>query len=279
MASPVPYAVLPDPPSSLPKWAKALWFLKDSIAGGAYYLGYQFGQEIFGTAATPDDPSAHFWRRWVFHWADSASAELADDQQFSIDLIKYSNGAIDSDWTAQDHTDAAAALTQFATAVASNVNTRMSCTTINAYFMAFNPYSNAKPFADSGPPAFIHPVAIPGGSAGSYPPQPCSTITERTPTRGNWGRLYTPSLGSIAYASSGRLSSTTQNSLVSAYSTLVDTMDGKFYPVVPTTSVNRAQVRTLQQVTAAAVDDVVDSHHRRRHKNKISQVILPAPGP
>lgn len=205
------------------------------------------------------------------------SGDTADVQQFGLELINITNGIPDSSWTPTDYDAVFAQLSTLASSVASHMQARLTITEIRAYTRAFRPYSDAKPFVDSGAPAAVHPLNVPGSNLGALPPQVSSTITEITPSRRHWGRTYLPTLADTDIGTNGRVTTTAQTALLNAwYSCYTNLQSVDFFPVVPTTMVEKRPTRTLQVVNNLRIDDVVDVIRRRRHASAIARLTLPA---
>jgi len=277
MPSGVPLVIKP-PPAALSKGEKILWWITSTVAAGITGDQFTFNDEISALAENTGDPPATEWRRVVVRYFDTQSLDLADAQQYSLDIVNYTNGKIDNSWTTADHDAVKTAVEAFARSWLPIIPPRLSLDQMLMYRMAFRPYSDAKPFADTGSPAAAYGFNSPGSGTGTVPPQPCTTVTERTASRSNWGRLYSPTLAGSCYTAAGRLLGTLVDSIPQAYNSMFDALiTGGFHLVVPTTSVNRSAFRALQSVSAVSVDDVTDAHHRRRFKHSTDRTILPTP--
>lgn len=240
------------------------------------YQQFLYGSEMQPAAQDTGDPDATTWRRFTFQWQDMISADSADDQYFTMDIVNYTSGIIDSTWTDADYDVVVGRLYTSLADLASHIPNRYTCTNIRSFIMAFNSIGNAKPFVHSGAPEKIYPVNYPGTDTATVPAQPCTTITEMTPSRANWGRLYTPTLGPFAYDNAGRLKSATVDSLVANFGDLYhDLAQSQFPVVVPATSANKHPVRTLQGVTAIRVDNVPDVQRSRRLKHSTYKSTFP----
>jgi hypothetical protein len=202
------------------------------------------------------------------HFEDTVSADTADDQQVSIDILNVTSGLPDSTWTETDYTTAASYIDAIAAVFLQHAAARYHYTRLDAYIRAFRPYTDPKPFALSGAPdwsATKNAIAI---GTGSSAPQTSSTVTEVTPSRRHWGRMYSPGLDAGSILASGRLSATTVDGIVNTISARYeDLMQWQLFPVVPTTRVDGVAKRTLQAVTGIKVDDVLDVQRRRRFKH------------
>jgi len=253
-----------------------LYYLAETVAYGLIYSQYDYGIEMQPAAGSAGDPAVSSWRRFVYTFEDTQSQDPADNQQVSFDIANVTGGVIDPTWNSTDYQTVHNTLwTQIFGPSLSLFSGRFTCSDAKAYIRAFNPYSNSKPFAESGAPDWITNMGVAcTGSNGA--PQPCSTITEITSSRANWGRCYLPSLSPGAVGTNGRITGGTVTALATAaggaYSTL---FDSQFPPVVPTTSVNKMPVRTLQTVSGVRVDDVIDIQRRRRHKHFVTRVSQP----
>jgi hypothetical protein len=278
--SPGELVQLPNPPPTLPLWGKVLWYVAETVAIGVSWKLFDYGQAINGVKAETGAAEATEWRRFVAHWDDTTSVEAADDQYHSIDVVNYTGGQVDSTWNQADHDYVTAAFLNFVVAIAGSTCSRYACKDVKAYRMAYNDYSFVKPFAESGPPVHAASTNTLGAGGSTIAPQICSTISERTPVRANWGRTYLPTLGSSMVDSGGRLTTACVDALANAYSTLANSLHAQdFFLVVPATSSNRSPVRALQNVTEVAVDNVADVHRSRRHKNQTHRLIIPTPAP
>lgn len=276
-------ASLPNPPGALPLWAKVLWYLAETVGPGVLWNAFEFGQEIGAAAAGAGEPATTTWRRAQVRTIDVISNDDADDQYFTIDLINYTNGVPDSTWTATDYQQATDAIGDFTGALAPFIPTRYTFSQIAYYIMAFQPYGNltadGKPgpdFVNSGPPDMVSPITRACTGPGTIAAQPCSTVTEETPSRANWGRFYTPTLGTSAYQVSGRLTTAVVDTVAGAAETMYYALNGnQLIPVVPTTQSQKQKVRVLQGVTGVRVDDVPDIIRRRRPKYPAYRAIRP----
>jgi len=257
-------------------WAKVIYYIAESVLVGYTIAQYDYGSQAGPIGSVPGDLEAGSWRKFVMHYENTISGDAADDQYFSIDVVNITNGAVDGTWTDEDYDYVMQTLAGMCNALNSDVASYLTFKQVLAYIRAFNPYSNSKPFADSGPPDRILAANAPGAGQPNVAPQACTTITELTPSPKHWGRMYSPTLGVTSYGSSGRLSTATidaiANNVHDRYETL---MSAQYFPVVPTTQSDKQPARTLQTVTGVQVDDVPDVIRRRRHKNTLSKVTLP----
>lgn len=263
-----PSAVLPTPPPTLPIWAKAIYYLLESILVGYTIAQYDYGSQVNPVGADPGDITGGSWRKFTFHWENTATTDAGDDQVFTIDLVNITNGNVDGTWTDADYDYCVGLLNTMCVDMLPNIVSYLTLREIRAYIAGFNPYSNPKPFAATGPPERVYPLALTGALTGSFPPQPCTTVTEMTPSRPHWGRFYTPTFGAACYAPGGRLAASVVAALATnAHDTYNNLMSNQFFPVVPTTQSSKAPARTLQTVSGVRVDDVSDVQRRRRYQH------------
>jgi hypothetical protein len=256
-----------------------LWYIAETVAIGVSWKLYDYGQEILPAGGTDE---AAEWRKFVVKFSDSSSGDDADDQQFGLHIVNYTNGSIDNTWNQADFDNCNALIDSFVQTFLPYVCSRLSYSQLTAYRMAYNPYTIAEPFVDSGAPVFNNPKTLPGGTSGQIPPQPAQTVTFRTLTRRNWGRIYLPSLIPNAYTSSGRLTTTLVDALAAAAQAMVENLAATgMHIVVPATSVGGSKghpgtpTRALQAIQAVAVDDVSDVIRRRRHKTITHRAVRP----
>jgi len=279
-----PQAVLPQPPPSLPAWARILYYVIETAIVTYAATQYDYGAEIPAVGGDAADPTAGSWRRWVFHWANNSTLDAADDQAFTIDIVNITDGHLDGTWNDADYDYVSGILGGLASNIGPHVVTSLTCTELKAYITGYNPYTNSKPFAHSGAPDRVYPMAVQGGGGALMPPQACSTITEETPSRAHWGRFYTPTLGSASYASTGHLATAVVDALAQAAHDAYETLaQNQFLPVVATTTsggsagVPGKPTRVLSGVTGIRVDNVGDVMRSRRLKNYTHRVVLPVP--
>jgi hypothetical protein len=248
-------------------------WLAETVAQGILWQAYQYGTEI----AASTDPNPGTWRRFSFHWANLGTADPADDQFFTIDIVNITNGAVDSTWTAGDYNLLQPALDSFVAGIAAHTSSLMTCDYVDVYKMAFRPYSDPKPFALTGAPEHRYTMNHPGTNTPNFP-QVCSSVTEITLNRRHWGRFYTPTLGAQACdIATGRVHATAVNSLASTVETFYAALYAfEFQPVVPTTQVDKVPTRTLQYVNGIRVDDVSDVQRKRRYVQAQLKVTKPS---
>lgn len=279
-----PQAILPQPPPSLPAWAKILYYLVETAIVGYTASQYDYGAQINHVGGNATDPTEGSWRRFVHVWENDATTDTADDQVYTIDIMNVTDGQLDGTWNDADYTTVTNYLVAIASAISPHTLSTLVLRHIKAYIMGFNPYTEDKPFAHSGAPEFTLPVNIAGGGNAPMPPQATSSVTEMTPSRRHWGRFYVPTLQNNAYQSGGHVATVTVDAIAqTVHDNYEQLMNAQFFPVVATTSSGGSKgvpgkpTRTLQTVTGIRVDNVGDVIRRRRLKNSTHKVTLPLP--
>lgn len=271
------FAALPQPPPAIPLWGKVLWYLVESAAGSVIWQQFESGDVMYPTQSTEADPDAGVWTRWKFDWIDVATTDTADTQCFTVDVVNYTSGAIDSSWTTSDFNFVADQMVAFGTVVATHTSSNKRLDKISAYLMAFRPYSDPKPFAISGGPAYVRQYAQASAGLPLLPPQVRSTITEETPSRRHWGRLFLPTPGTAAFQTSGHLTNAYITAVVNGYSSMVQSLlSQECQVVVPTTMVDKQPTRTLQNVTGLHADTTADVIRSGRHHTTAFKYGTPA---
>lgn len=270
-------------PPTVGPWSKVLYFVARELGAALAYKAFDYGLEIF--SASGDDPNVEGteWRRFVTVAQNSDTQDRADDAMFSFDIVNLTGGVPDSSWTQGDYDIIGGQLVTFLQAVAPYMNTNYTFTEVAAYRRAFAPYppagvslADTKHFVDSGPPEHIYPLGLSGTGGGQCASQSCSTLTEITAVRSHWGRLYLPPVGHLAVDPNGRLEAINLQRLVAGLETFFETIMGsQFFPVVPTTQIDKVANHTLQTVSAVAIDNTLDVIRRRRFKAPTTRVELP----
>jgi len=274
--------ILPKPPPTLPIWAKALYYLVETAIATYAASHYTFADELQPVGASSTDITQGSWRLWRVHWSNIVSNDVADDQYTSFEIVNLTDGKVDGTWNSTDNSNVYAYLDQCIAAMALLVANYLVADRVDSYIRGYNPYSDPRPFALTGPPEFSNAMNHAGAMNAQLSPSGCSSITELTPSRPHWGRLYTPTLGNNAWHSSGRVEATTVNALANAVHTFYEAlMANQYFPVVATTmsggspGVAGKPTRVLSSVTGVRVDDVGDIIRRRRTKNAQLRVTLP----
>lgn len=267
----------------MPAWAKTLIYTANTLTLGLTHLAFDFAGLMYPVSSDPTEPSPDQWRKYRFRYHDVNSPLRADDQVFTLNIVNYTNGAVDNSWTAGDYSTVWGHLYSFLGGLATDISPVWSLDLVEAYAMAFNEYTYTPdggktfpPFAPSGPPAWAFAAAIPSTGTAAGGPQCTSTVTLRTPSRPHWGRFYIPTLSGSAYGVAHRVAPGPITAILGLGKTLVEGLaaDG-FYLVVPTTQVNGHPTRTLQVVTQLEMDDVPDVIRRRRWREPGSVVVVP----
>lgn len=267
---------------------KQLWYLARTVAEGIVYQRFDTGDPIFPTGVLEEGEETTVWMHTQVIYEDTVSQDIADDQLFTLDILNYTNDLIDNTWVQSDFGAMDAHIGPYVTAMANEIASRYTAKEVRYYPRSFNPLTDPKTFSDSGGPAWVSPLGVVSTGGPAMPPSVTTTVTEMTPSRKNWGRWYTPTLGTAAIASTGRLNAANMASILSKSGGLVEGLwDDGYKVVVPTSSVGGRKnialegdfepnpTRTLQAVTGLRIDDVVDSHRSRRHKKPITRQSFP----
>lgn len=262
-------------PSPLPKWAK--W----AIALGATPTSPIVNLLTYlGTTTDSSDPAAGTWMHCQLVWDDVVSNQTADRMIVTIDVVNITSGHIDSSWTEDDFTTVDGHLGSILDNWSAIAQVGVNAREIRYYPRQFNPYGNAHPFTDGGPPIRVTPHAAMGSQTGQCGHQLALSTTEVTTYPKHWGRMYMPApgCGGTVYTAGGRVSNVTVDSWATAISGIyADMMDDEFFPVVPTTTVNGVPSRSLLGVQAIQVDNVPDVIRRRRPFATTYRKLVPLP--
>jgi hypothetical protein len=196
---------------------------------------------------------------------NTVTGDNADTAVVTFDIANITAGVLDDSWTAADYTKVDTELGALCTGWATYMSGYGSCKELRYYRRAFNPYTDAKPFAVSGPPEHIHPLPVAGSATQLGAPQTALTHTEKTTYPKHWGRSYWPFLGSATIATTGHW----DNIYVDAWATAIQAhyhnlMVAEFFPCVPTTMALKVPSRNLLGVTSVQVDNVADVIRSRR---------------
>lgn len=259
-------------PAPLPPWARALLQIAPFIQAGL--------QEVLQHIGPMSDNSAtaeKSWRHVHFVWQLKANTETADHCVTTMDIANITGGKLDDTWTDADYTNVHTELAALATSWLNFVHLEGRLNEVRYYRRAFNPLTETKPFAPSGPPERIFTVNQ-VGTAGALlqAPQVAVTHTERTPYRRHWGRAYWPYLAPQSVTSTGHVTTTCVDALAAALQTrYANLMAKEFFPVVPVTQVDKAITRGLLTTNVISVDDVPDVQRRRRPKVTTYRKVLP----
>src|SRR5262252_2134714 len=274
-------AELPLPPSSIPTWGKALWWLARTVAYGSAFHLFEYGEEIQPSPLDAGGLDPSEWRRVQIVWKNLATDLRADDQICTVDIVNTTGGRFDPTWTTGDYANTDTAIAAFVTAIAGGTVSWLQAYELRYYAMKYNDYDYKVPipntdpvqyrypaFADSGPPQYVKTLSTTGSGGTAGAAQTAVSITELTPVRRNWGRMYAPTPGSGVFGSYGHIGPATVDAYADAYAIMGGNLQfNGFYPVVPTTYANKERTRVLQNVTGVQVDDVPDVIRRRRSFN------------
>lgn len=247
-------------PAPLPPWARALLQLAPFISAGL-----QEALQYIHELDTVESETNSGWRKCVFRWWQPTNADSADIVQTTIDIANITNGALDNSWTAQDYSTVDLELA----ALAANWTARMPTTWTHyerAYYrMAFNPLTQTKPFALSGPPEHVASDNQVGLQTGQQAPQVAVTHTERTAYRKHWGRSYWPIPSSTLVGTDMHIDAVDVDAWAAELRAVYQALqNAEFFPVVPVTQVDKQPTRGLLTVSEIQVDNVFDVIRRRR---------------
>lgn len=233
------------------------YLLQGTAAGFALY------EHLFSNTRVVEP--ALEWRKCVLRFARTG----IDDAVTSIDLLNITSSAVDPSWITGDYTTCETLLDAFVTAYKPYMSSSTSLVEYRWYRAAFNPSTDARPFAPAILPERLSTKSLAGtGTLQTLPRQCACVITEKTPLPRHWGRLYMPCDGvSTALTVTGELPSASVSAIAAAAETLYEGLwAANFIPVVPVTQVNRDPSRGLLNVTAVKVDSVIDIQRRRRRE-------------
>jgi len=216
------------------------------------------------------------WRRLTVRFSDTVSTNAKDDYFCSFDLVNVTNGNIDTTWSSTDYTTAEGFFDTMFTALKPYYRSTLTVDRYSWYLRRFNPYSETKPFADSGPPARVTTKTIAGTSTSYWPGQVAMSITEKTPWPKHWGRWYFPYCLNTGMTAGGRWGTTQIDAVAAAVNTCYNALGGaELFPVVPVTQVNKDPMRALIGVEKIQIDDIPDVVRRRRLADTQYRKILP----
>lgn len=272
-----PSAVLPPVPPTLPIWAKALYYIVETVIVTYAASHYSYADQFNPVGATTADPTDGTWRHFQFVWENTASGDTGDDQVFTLDVVNLTDGHVDGSWTTEDYNAVFGQFELYLDNIAPHVCGYMRSKEIRSYIAGFRPYTDSKPFALSGAPETIWPHVVVGGATTALQmPQASCTVTERTAGAGHWGRHYLPSIGSNALTGAGTYSTAVVDAIANSAQLLYSNLMGaQFFPVVPTTQSAKIPVRTLQTVSAVQVDSTPDVVRRRRPAQTLYRKTVP----
>jgi hypothetical protein len=242
----------------------APWIIRALAAGWAIYDGFFTG----GEDEHETTETMPHWHKAVITWTRTQPSGLAEDKiQVGFDLLRNDISGPTDTWVTADFTAAEARFLTWLTSVNGYVPNYVVKDSIRWYRRHFNPLTETKPFAHSGPPVRVLSVsAAAGGGGGTGPPQLAMSVTERTALPRHWGRFYLPTdPAAITASTNGRFSSSAMTAIGNATDTLYEGLHTDHFNVcVPCTQLDKQPVRALLGVTQLAVDDIPDVIRRRR---------------
>jgi hypothetical protein len=253
-------------PAPLPPWARAILNYGPIIGGFLWGL-------LDHEASVPETKE---WRRCVCHVQNLATgAVAADDAYVSFDLANITGGDVDSTWSTADYTTCEGLLDTFWTAAKTNMMAYGKLVEYRWYSRWFNPVTESKPFANSGPPQRVTVKSIVGSDVSNGPSQMSMTVTEKTAWPKHWGRIYMPFYGPNFYVGN-HYTNTGVDTLCGLVNTLYGgLMSAEFFPCVPVTQVDKDPARALLTVNKVVVDNVPDVVRRRRPRSTTYRKTLP----
>lgn len=260
-------------PAAVASWQK--WLVQLGVEVSGAVAAYLLSQLQYGADA---DAVALEWRRYVCTWTRATpTGTVEDTAQVGFDFVNLTDGAVDTSWDATDYSTIGDAVAAWAFALAPYQGPSSTGRDIKAYVMRFNPSGDpSKPFADSGPPAYMRTINYVGSGTTQLPYQVAATLTERTTWPKHWGRCYVPTLSATALGANGRLASAFTTALANASQTLYTAGQSRgLHPVVPVTQIDKQVARGLLAVTSLQVDDIPDVQRRRRPKQAASRTLRP----
>lgn len=222
--------------------------------------------DLTGNVAAPETLE---WRRFVLRWTRSTPAGTVEDfAQFKLDLLNITSDELDVTWTDADNAAVRALFNTFNVALSTYAANNQTSADLRAYRVRFNPVPDLlRPFADTGPPTYVSPMAQNWSATPGMPYQVAPTVTMRTGWAKHWGRAYLPTPGITHLDTNGRFTSAYRTGVGGLWKTMLGGLhDAGFYPVIPVGQVNKEPFHALLGVSAIVVDDVPDVQRRRRPK-------------
>lgn len=248
-------------PTPLPLWAKAVLQL------APFALGWLYDSLDF--EHTDDDPEALTWCRVETVFTRATPAGTAEDvATVGMNIMNITGGAPDPTWTSGDFAALVTPISTYWGSINSNLTNNHTIKEHRLYLRRFNPMTEAKPFAPSGPPAYVMADTRSGTVAATghaLPYQAAMTHTLVTSWPRHWGRFYLPGLDAAALDDKGRIKAANITAVSNAYTTFATSLAAAdFFPVVPVTQVEKTPWRGLLTVQGHQVDDIPDVQRRRR---------------
>ena len=225
------------------------------------------------------------WRKAVWHFEDTISDDKADDCFISFEHVNITSGVVDNSWTDADYASVENSIDATWPLVSAHIVTRFKLSEILWYRRAFNPYPttedptdpNRKPFADSGPPVRITPMAHLGAGITPTAPQVSLCVSERTPWPKHHGRFYPPGIDSNVFAGTGRVTTAVVDSWANAWGGFIaSTQSAELPAVVACTQLGGKPFRALVSINHVSVDDSPDVIRRRHFEQATYEKVLPS---
>lgn len=265
-------------PAPLPPWVRWALRLEPFVENFLRGLLEHIGEIKPQVGETPPDE----WRRLLVKFDSIATSDPADDQFISFDIVNITNSQIDNSWTDADYEAVETSFQQHYEGAAQWWANTVKLAEYKWYRMAFNAYPSPgadpsldKPFMQSGPPVRVTTKNIPGTGV-AFPPQIAIVVTERTAWPHHHGRIYHPSPPLASQDTTGRILSTSRDSLGALYQLLYqDLMAKEFFPCIPVTRVDKQPARALLGVEQVWVDNNYDTIRRRHYKAPTGVTKLP----
>jgi hypothetical protein len=258
-------------PAPLPSWSK--WAISLGATPNSYLVQ---ALTYLGQLGSATDPNPGEWRHVHFVWTNNATGDTADDEIITMDIANITGGGLDSSWTDADYTAVDVELVFLMQAWMAHCSPWLHCKELRYYRRAFNPYTDTKPFAVSGPPEHVTPVTGQGSAATGMTPQVAMTHTEKTTYPKHWGRSYWPALAATGNLNGPYIADAVVDAWALSVHNTYEALGAKeFFPCVPTTTALGVPSRNLLGVTAVQVDNIADVIRRRRVHTTTHRSSLP----
>jgi len=244
--------------------------LRIAIEASAASLAWLESKGYLGLFDQHDEIGELEWRRLQVIYTRLTPANTAEDVAVNtFDLINITSGGLDTTWTTGDYTTCETAFDAFYTTYKAGMSPKATVSAYKWYVRKFNPADPGnKPYLDSGDPVRTTVKAHTGTGSGTQqvPYQVAISVTEKTPIRRSWGRIYLPNPGITMFDAFGRIANPAF--VADAMNTLYETLwAADFIPVVPS-----APGKVLLPVTSIQVDDVPDVIRARRPRTVAARV-------
>lgn len=232
--------------------------------------------DVFGVA---DDVEDVQWRRLQVKFSRTAPTGLTEDAGINTyDIVNMSDGNLDTSWTDADFVTCETHFDRFHVDLAAAMTNTHTVDQYRWYKMQFNPLTLSEPFVPSGAPVRVIEKNMVGSSPSfPLPFQVAMSVTEKTPLRKHWGRVYLPGMSGAQLASAhGRWDSAKLATMANSVQNLhEDLNDDQFIPHVPVTQFNGQPVRSLYGIDKIQIDDIPDVIRSRRARSVNLRVIRP----